>query len=172
VATDGQPRDRVDVIMDDIAPLMPGADLTAKALCHRLRRVAHQVEIHLRRELATFDIEPWELELLACLRRAGPPYQTTPSSLQDSMQLTTGAITKRVTTLERRGWVFRTIDPSDRRQVLVCLTDDGEKRAMDVFGTKTETEARVLAGLEHGTQQRLNDDLRLLLVQLEGPVPE
>lgn len=155
--------------MGDIAPMMPGTDLTAKALCWRIRRVAHQVEIHLRRELATFDIEPWELELLACLRRAGRPFQATAGTLQDSMQLTTGAITKRVAALERRGWVSRKIDPSDRRQVLVCLTEDGDRRAMDVFGTKTETEARLLASLDHATQQRVNDDLRRLLVELEGP---
>lgn len=179
MANSGQPRDRVDVIMDDIetiaadvTPAPLDLDLTAKALCHRLCRAAHQVEIHLRRELASSGIEPWELELLACLRRTGPPFQTTAGALQDSMQLTTGAITKRVAALERRGWVTREIDPSDRRQILVGLTPEGEQRAMSVFGTKTDTETRLLAGLDPRTRHRLNDDLRQLLLQLEGPAPD
>ncbi|MFD0394247.1 hypothetical protein ACFQ3Z_25520 [Streptomyces nogalater] len=55
--------------------------------------------------------------------------------------------------------------------MLVCLTDEGEQRALEVFATKTETEARVLSALDLATQRRLNDDLRTLLIDLEGAVP-
>lgn len=172
-----QARDRVDVIIDQIAAITAdGAttgqrdDLAAKALCYRLRRLAHYVETQLRRELASFGIELWELELLAYLHRSGSPYQATAGALQDAMQLTTGAVTKRVTALERRGWVERNIDPRDRRQILVRLTEEGEHRAMEVFRTKTETESRLLASLEPQTLHRLNSELHQLLLEMEGPV--
>ncbi|MEU8031234.1 MarR family transcriptional regulator [Streptomyces sp. NPDC049099] len=166
-----QPADRIEAIMRQVAQVSPVADLTSKELCMRLQRVAHHLETHLRRELSAFGIEPWELELLASLRRSGPPYQVTAGVLQDSMQLTTGAVTKRVAALERKGWVRREVVPEDRRQVLVCLTPEGEKRALDVFLTKTRTESQALASLDGDTQRRLNRDLKTLLLALEGPAP-
>jgi DNA-binding MarR family transcriptional regulator len=162
--------DRVDVIMKQVAQVSTAPDLTSKELCQRIQRVAHHLETRLRRELAVFGIEPWEIELLASLRRVGPPHQVTAGSLQDIMQLTTGAVTKRVAALEKKGWVRREVDAGDRRQVLVCLTDEGEQRALEVFATKTETETRVLSALDLDTQRRLNDDLRTLLIDLEGAV--
>lgn len=165
---DANRRDRVDTIIEQISSCSP-AELTSKALSYRLRRVAHHLDTQLRRELAAFGIEPWETELLGALKRAGAPYRLPVGALLDSMRLTSGGVTKRVTGLERKGWVRREVDPADRRQVLVSLTDEGLRRAREVLGTKTETEARLLSALPPATQRRLNDDLRRLLVALEGP---
>jgi DNA-binding MarR family transcriptional regulator len=164
----GQPRDRVDMIIEQIAPHSP-EETVSKALSFRLQRVAHHLETELRRELAAFGIELWEMELLGALKRAGPPYRLHAGALLETMRLTSGGVTKRVAGLERKGWVRRDIDPDDRRQVLVSLTDEGLRRAGEVFSTKTETEARLLSALPPATQRRLNDDLRRLLIHLEGP---
>ncbi|HET6500814.1 MAG TPA: MarR family transcriptional regulator [Amycolatopsis sp.] len=163
-----EPRDRVDTIIEQMSP-HPEVDLVSKALSLRLRRVAHHVETELRRELAAFGIEVWEMELLGALKRAGPPYRLSAGALLDSMRLTSGGVTKRVAGLERKGWVRRDIDPDDRRQVLVSLTEEGLRRAREVFSTKTETETRLLSALTPAAQRRLSDDLRRLLISLEGP---
>src|SRR5712672_1859834 len=89
----------------------------SKALAYRVRRLAHRLETDLKRELAPHGIELWELELLACLLRAG--------TLLTQLQLTSGAITNRVRRLELNGWVTRDLDPDDRRSVLVTLTPAG-----------------------------------------------
>ncbi|MEC3915952.1 MarR family winged helix-turn-helix transcriptional regulator [Nocardia sp. CDC160] len=169
----------MDVIIDQIAANTADdenaygrEDLAVKALCYRLRRIAHHVETQLRRELASFGIELWELELLAYLHRSGSPFEATAGALQDAMQLTTGAVTKRVSALERRGWVERSIDPRDRRQILVRLTDEGESRAMEVFRTKTETESRLIATLTPQQLERLNAELHQLLLDMEGPIAD
>ena len=74
-----------------------------------------------------------------------------------------------VSRLERNGWVTRDFDPDDRRSVLITLTPAGEKRAFDVFGAKTDAEHALLSALSPAAQRRLNDDLRTLLLALEGP---
>jgi DNA-binding MarR family transcriptional regulator len=100
------------------------------------------------RELAPLGIELWELELLAALRRSeGPPYRLTAGALLEEAQLTSGAITKRVAHLERKGWVRREIYPEDRRQILVILTDEGLKRARSVFGVMSKIEEALLERL-------------------------
>ncbi|GAB2965990.1 MarR family transcriptional regulator [Amycolatopsis acidiphila] len=160
-------RDRVDVLMEQITTRTED-EFTAKSLSFRLRRVAHRLETELRRELSAFGIELWELELLGALKRAGPPYRLSAGALLDTMRVTSGGVTKRVAGLERKGWVRRDVDPRDRRQILVSLTETGLRRAREVFDTKTDTETKLLSGLAPAAQRRLNEDLRRLLVHFEG----
>lgn len=160
-------RDRVDELMAQI-PTRTEGDFNAKSLSFRLRRVTHRLETELRRELSGFGIELWEVELLGALTRAGAPYRLSAGELLKEMQVTSGGVTKRVAGLERKGWVRREIDPDDRRQILVSLTETGLRRAHEVFDTKIEAEAKLFSSLNPAAQRRLNDDLRRLLVDLEG----
>lgn len=169
--TTTEPRDQVDALMEQI-PTRTAAEFDAKSLSFRLRRVAHRLETELRRELSAFGIELWEVELLGALTRAGPPYQLSAGALLASMQVTSGGVTKRVAGLERKGWVRRDVDPDDRRQVLVSLTETGLRRAHEVFDTKIEAETKLFSALTPVTRRRLNDDLRRLLVDLEDGAPE
>ncbi|MBB4683942.1 MarR family winged helix-turn-helix transcriptional regulator [Amycolatopsis jiangsuensis] len=141
----------------------------SKALSMRLLRVARLLETELRRELAAFGIELWEVELLGALVRSGAPYRLSAGQLLESMRLTSGGVTKRVAGLESKGLVRRDVNPGDRRQILVTLTEEGRRRAAEVFSTKTETETRLLATLPAAVRRGLNDDLRSLLLDWEGP---
>lgn len=164
--------DRVDRLMSFLGREDPTRATRAKALTQRLRRVSHHIDREIRRELAPLGIELWELEVLAALRRAGgPPYMMTAGELLREAQLTSAAITKRVARLEERGWVRREIDPEDRRRILVVLTDEGLERAEKVFGVMSEVEKSLLEGLGEESLGRMNEDLRKLLLMLEGPAP-
>ena len=161
-------RDQADEIADYWCKENPGVNPVTKMLAIRLRRAAHHLERELRRELAAHDAEMWELEVLLSLRRS-EGYSKSAGALLKEAQVTSGAITNRVARLEERGWVRRDIDPSDRRQVLVTLTADGLRRADQLIAMKTETEQRLFGGLDHAVQERMADDLRTLLLSLEGP---
>lgn len=164
--------DRVDGLVGFLCREDPARATQAKALAYRLRRASHHIDREIRRELAPLGIELWELEILAALRRSGgPPYRLTPGALLEEAQLTSGAITKRVARLEAKGWVRREVDPEDRRQILVVLTEEGLGRAGSVFGSMSKTEEALLEGLGEGALGRMNDDLRGLLLMLEGPAP-
>ncbi|WP_033287803.1 MarR family winged helix-turn-helix transcriptional regulator [Amycolatopsis jejuensis] len=159
-------RDHVDGVMAQIPGLTEHEQVT-KAVSLRLLRATRLLETELRRELGAYGIGLWEVEVLSELKRAGAPYRVSAGQLVASMRLTSGGITKRVAGLERKGWVRRDIDPADRRQILVSLTDEGLRRAEEVFGTKTETETRLLSALSPAAQGKLNDNLRRLLLDWE-----
>ncbi|HYF27797.1 MAG TPA: MarR family transcriptional regulator [Baekduia sp.] len=75
-----------------------------------------------------------EFDVLASLRRAGPPFRRTPSALARAVLLSPAAMTNRVDRLEARGLVRRRPDPDDRRASLVELTAKGRRivdRALD-----------------------------------------
>ncbi|WP_328611646.1 MarR family transcriptional regulator [Amycolatopsis sp. NBC_00345] len=167
-ASPGQ-QDYVDGMIEVIAGRNDPDVTQAKALAYRVRRLAHRLETEIKRELAPHGIELWELELLACLIRTEPEHRLSAGALMAQLQLTSGAVTNRVSKLERNGWVVRDFDPEDRRSVLVTLTPSGEKRALEVFGVKSETEQALLSSLDSSAQRRLNDDLRTVLLALEGP---
>ncbi|WP_020661299.1 MarR family winged helix-turn-helix transcriptional regulator [Amycolatopsis benzoatilytica] len=161
-------RDAVDDLVDAVR--RGGGDETvlgAKSLAYRLRRVAHQLEVAMRRELAAHGIELWELEMLAALKRA-PEHRLTAGQVMELVELTSGSVTHRITRLEARGWVRRDKDPADRRSVLVSLTPEGEQQALASFALKTEIERGITAVLDPETIDLVNDALRQVSHHLKG----
>lgn len=63
-------------------------------------------------------------QTLAIIEGAGEAL--APSVIAERLMITTGSMTSLLDTLERRGMVRRRPHPSDRRRLLVELTDDGE----------------------------------------------
>jgi DNA-binding MarR family transcriptional regulator len=165
---EGPVRDQVDVVVDFWSQENPDVDVLVKALAIRLRRAAHHLERSLRRQLGQSDLEVWEAEVLLALRR-GADHCRSAGELLKEIQVTSGAITNRVARLEERGWVRRDVDAADRRHVLVTLTPAGLARADELLASKTQAELAVLGHIDRQTQERLNNDLRTLLLALEGP---
>jgi DNA-binding MarR family transcriptional regulator len=60
--------------------------------------------------------------------------QLTPSEIAVQTGLTSGAVTAMLDRLERVGLVQRRPDPSDRRRVLVQLTDKARELASEIYG--------------------------------------
>jgi DNA-binding MarR family transcriptional regulator len=67
-------------------------------------------------------------ELVACgyIATTGPH---TPSEIAERLQITTASVTELVDRLERNGLVRRVRHPTDRRKLLVTLTELGDQRA-------------------------------------------
>ncbi len=162
-------RDETDEIVEFWHQENPDLDVTAKTLAIRLRRASQHLERAVRTNLAANGVdEYWEIEVLMSLLRA-PDHRRSAGELQRESWVTSGAITNRVGRLERRGWVTREVDPGDRRQVLVTLTDDGLKQAHHVIATKNESERHIFSDLDRGFLEQLTSDLRTLLAAMETP---
>jgi DNA-binding MarR family transcriptional regulator len=165
-------RDRVDVILEYIAAFYPENPLMAKAVSERLRRASRHVDTEIRRHMAPHGMELWEMELLTALKRNLPDHRLTMGALADAAQLTSGAVTNRVTRLERHGWVRREIDAGDRRQIVVTLTPEGLERCDAVIAVITAAQREIFADVDEAQQRRLADALREFLLVLEGPAPD
>jgi DNA-binding MarR family transcriptional regulator len=117
--------DTVSALIRDWAVERPDLDTWA------YRFFASAVELERRLSLAlepTFDelgIRGGDYEVLGHLRRAGKPYERTPTDLSRLMFLTTGAMTRRLDRLERDGYLARIPHGSDRRSVMVRLSPLG-----------------------------------------------
>lgn len=119
--------DHVDHLLAQWADERPELPTGALAIAARVARL-HRFLVRSSAEAMTgFGLTEGEGNVLAALRRAGPPYALTPTELYRSLLLSSGAMTNRVDRLEERGFVEREDDPSDRRRILVRLTEEGRQ---------------------------------------------
>ena len=69
--------------------------------------------------------------VLGVVRRS-PDGRTTPTRICEVLHRTTGGMTLTLDRLEGSGWLTRSADPSDRRRVVVELTEAGRALAVAV----------------------------------------
>src|SRR5688572_7313829 len=156
-------RDEVDALLDAWARERDDLDLGPVAVFSRISRLGHHVDRARRQSFTAHDIEPWEFDVLAALRRAGAPYELSPGRLLRETLVTSGTMTNRVDRLAARGLVERSPDPTDRRGVIVRLTQEGRATVDAAFEALLTAEAELLADLPAGERKRLAQLLRRLL---------
>jgi DNA-binding MarR family transcriptional regulator len=159
--------DRLDEIATQWRRERPDLDVASLALLGRLFRVAHLADLELATGITAHGLRPGWFDLLAALRRAGPPYELNPTELMHATMLSSGGITKRLDRLDQAGLLTRRPDPRDRRGTLVRLTPKG----LSVFDRALEThlanEDRLLRPLTATERRQLDTLLRRLLTTLE-----
>jgi DNA-binding MarR family transcriptional regulator len=157
-------RDEVDELIEAWARERADLDLSPVTIFSRISRLAHHLDRERRAAFTAHDIEAWEFDVLAALRRAGDPYELSPGRLLRETLVTSGTMTNRVDRLAARGLVERHPDPADRRGVLVRLTPDGKAAVDGAFGALLDAERSLLTGLSPTEQKTLASLLRRLLV--------
>ncbi len=160
-------RDHVDYVLDQWEHVAPGVDRSPVAIVARLGRLVSYIDRQLEANFARFGINRAGWDVLASLRRSGPPYRLTPTELYRALMRTSGAITNQLHRLERAGLVRRAADPGDGRSTLVELTDQGFELVRRVGPSHLQTEHRILAALDPDERAALAALLKKLLISLE-----
>ena len=163
-------RDGVDAIIEQWRRERPEIDHAPIGIVGRISRLAREMEARLEPVYAEHGLEPGWHDVLATLRRTGPPYQLRPSDFTGSLMLTSSGTTKRLDRLERAGLVERTPDPDDRRGVIITLTEAGHELIDRVTEAHMANEARLLEGLSAREREQLAGLLRKLGLGLP-PLP-
>jgi DNA-binding MarR family transcriptional regulator len=163
-------RDEVDELTEAWTRERPDLDLGAVAVFSRISRLARHLDLARRTAFTEHGIESWEFDVLAALRRAGAPYELSPGRLLRETLVTSGTMTNRVDRLAARGLVERLPDPSDRRGVLVRLTDAGRTTVDGALEGLLSREQDLLGGLDADEQRVLAGLLRSLVVPFEEDV--
>ena len=162
-------RDDVDDLTDAWARERPDLDLAPVAVFSRITRLARHLDHARRNAFAAHQIELWEFDVLAALRRAGEPYQLSPGRLLRETLVTSGTMTNRVDRLASRGLVERYPDPDDRRGVIVRLTPEGKATVDGAFAALVDAERALLDDLPQRDRAKLAGLLRTLLVPFAEP---
>lgn len=159
--------DHVDRVLAQWGSERPDLDVSPMAVIGRLSRLSRLIEAELRRTFTAHGLDAASFDVLATLRRSGPPYRLTPAELMRASMVTSGAITQRLDRLQDRGLVTRTRSDSDGRSVHVALTDQGQALIDEALPDHVSTEARLLASLTPTERDTLACTLRNLLASLD-----
>ncbi|WP_316246871.1 MarR family transcriptional regulator [Microbispora triticiradicis] len=158
--------DAVDQILSGWARVRPDVDCSAMGVAGRISRASRLLEKGVKEHFARYDLEPWEFDVLATLFRANFEHRLCMGDLAAAAMVSSAALTNRVDRLTAKGLVHREVSPSNRRMVLITLTDRGHAMVDELLEGHVANENRLLAGLTPEDREQLSGLLCKLLASL------
>jgi len=147
----------VELVRNQWRQEKPELDLLAMELVGRLNTLTRLISRdYLEPFLRQHDLQQGEFDVLANLRRAGPPYALAPTQLFETLMISSGGMTNRLDRLENTGLIERTPNPDDRRGTLVSLTRHGLDLMDKMLPRYIANQAGALQALNHKEQQVLS----------------
>ncbi|MEZ3160294.1 MarR family transcriptional regulator [Microbacterium sp. BWT-B31] len=156
-------RDFADAAVEQWRKQRPDLDFTAMGPLARLARLGLFGGRLVDRVFADKGLDRGEFNVLAALRRGGPPFRLTPSELAAAELTTRGGMTKRIDRLQARGLVERRTHSADRRSLLVGLTAEGVRLTDELIALHVANESRLLAVLDPEELAAFDHAIRKLL---------
>ena len=147
----------------------PDVDVSSIGIVSRIWRVGRHLERERKERLAELGTDRVTLDVLAMLRRSGPPYRRTAGELTHGSLITSGGVSQRLGRLEKEGLVTRHIHPDDRRRIDVELTPAGVQLVDSVLSDLMEHESKLLDELSVAEADDLRRTLKRLLARFEHP---
>jgi len=159
---DGLPAggDAVDRMQREWARLRPDLSFTSLGVIHRVLRASRLILDASDAFLAGYGLTRGELDVLSALRRSGEPL--SPTMLAQALLAPRSAITMRLNTLQSRGLLSRSANPTDGRSFLLVLTDAGAALVDEVIPAQLALEDALLAEAPAEAIEGLADGLRAL----------
>lgn len=168
--TDPRDSDRVASIQAEWRRERPEIDPSPQGIIGRLHRVAAYLTTELESVYREFGLSTGEFDVLAALRRAGKPYERTPSELAERTMITSGGLTKRCDRLETAGLIERRVAESDRRGRVVALTPAGVELIDRAYEAHMANEHRLISSLDPDDRGALQGGLARWLAHFEAPM--
>ena len=171
--------DHVDAVEDAIDRIeaawrreRPDVDVSSVGIVSRIWRISRHLEQARKERLAEHGTDRVTLDVLAMLRRSGPPFRMTAGELTHHSLISSGGVSQRLEKLERAGLVTRHIHTDDRRRIDVELTAAGVELIDSILADLMTHEAALLDGLDLSEQKDLRRILKRLLARFEPRVPD
>lgn len=160
--------DQVDAVLSRWASERPDINATPLAVSARILLLSRILSDRCDVALGALGLTLWQYDVLAALRRAGSPFQLSPTELARAVTLSTAAMTNRLDRLEAKGWIQRKDAPSDRRSLLIQLTESGRELIDRALPIRVESDRRTLRALPPESQVELSTLLRRALLASRG----
>lgn len=159
--------DHVDRILEQWNRERPDLDVAPMGLLGRIARLRTHLAREVEQTLAAHGLNSATFDVLATLRRSGPPYALSPGDLLATTMVSSGTMTNRLDQLEKAGLVARTHNPEDRRSVIIALTEKGRVVVDEAVTAHVANQHRLVETLSSEEQKQLDGLLRTFLGRFE-----
>jgi DNA-binding MarR family transcriptional regulator len=164
-------KDLVDQLIEDWSKERPDLDARPMACVGRILRLASALEARANAAIRSSGLCYTDFDVLATLRRSGPPFRLAPTTLRNAVLITSGAMTAALNRLEKAALIRRSQDAADGRVRWVTLTPRGRTlvdRAVELRFTEA---SEAVAGLTAQDRAALSALLKKLASGLAARPP-
>ena len=162
------PADIVDSLVADWKRTRPQTKADAIQVIGRIIWLGRQYEEAVTRMPSNPGLSYSDYDVIATLRRAGSPYELTPTELGKRVLLTSGGLTACLRRLEAAGLISRRGVPEDRRILLARLTPKGFALIESLVDERFAMAEQALASLDPQQRATLETLLRRLVFPSGG----
>ncbi|MFB9866383.1 MarR family winged helix-turn-helix transcriptional regulator [Vreelandella sulfidaeris] len=159
--------DHVDRILTQWQQQRPDLNVAPMGTLGRLKRLNHVLMRAMEKTWAEYGLNDSSFDVLATLRREGPPYALSPSDLMASTMVTSGTMTHRLQQLEKAGLIERVKNPADGRGFLISLSDKGFALIDEAVAAHVQTQAQLISSLSPTQREQLDGLLKQFLAGFE-----
>src|SRR6476646_1132706 len=149
-------QDHIDAFLGRIHLAFPDLDLEVEGIVDRIGGIDRRIKRMLDETLADVGLDTAEFKALTTLSQSGPPFRSTPGRLAKRMELSSGAMTNRLDRIEQAGLIRRLPDSTDRRGVVVELTEHGHDVYRSTVGVQAKKEQLFASALTARQRTELN----------------
>ena len=105
------------------------------------------------------------LHMIDACRRRGDRASTT--GLSGRLKMNKSSVSQALNAMEEKGWIQRSLDPDNRRQTVIDLTDEGQRMMAEVYKAMIASIARVLERMGHDSAEQFVDMIELFLASVK-----
>lgn len=167
--------DHVDKILSQWQQERPDLDISPMGTLGRLKRLNHALMRAMEKTWVRYGLNESSFDVLATLRREGPPFALSPSALMASTMVTSGTMTHRLQQLEKSGLIERIKNPADGRGFLISLSEKGFALIDEAVTAHVATQRALVAGLDAARRAQFDallKEFQYLLDEGAGARPE
>lgn len=155
---------KLEIVLAQWKRERPDLDTFCMVVCGEVWRAGNRLMAGLQDNLQRHDLDFPSFDVLLTLRRNGPANAMSPTMLSRDMMLSNSAMTARIDKLETRGLIARSPDATDRRGLLISLTQEGIDLTGPLVDRHVAAEQAMLSALSREEQKLLLDLLSRVAV--------
>lgn len=145
----------------------PDLDRSVEGIVSRVQKLSRYLDKSFGETAAKFGLTLGEMDVLKHLRLKEHPHELSPGKLSEKLMVSSGAMTNRLDKLEAAGLIERAPEPSDRRGIIVRLTEEGIQRFGQAIEHQIEKEKKLIEVLGAEDREQLAGLLRKLMLWFE-----
>jgi DNA-binding MarR family transcriptional regulator len=160
--------DRIDKINQQWAVERPDLPTRSLGVLNRIIVLERYLNRAFARTLEDVGLTVWEFDVLATLRRNGPPFSLSAGELSRAVMLSAGAMTNRIDRLAERHLVSRRPHAESRRSITVALSKKGAALVDTALTERALLADRLTNALSANDIDKTTSLLRSLLTSFES----
>ncbi|MEM9171219.1 MAG: MarR family transcriptional regulator [Pseudomonadota bacterium] len=162
MTTNKDEKDLTERLISQWASESPDLDVAAMAIVGRVMRLGRRFEYDAAAVLKPLGLVYTDFDILATLRRSGPPYELTPGELGEAVLLSSGAMTAALDRLSNAALIERPVNDYDRRIKSARLTAAGKRLSKRAAKARFAVAASAVDGLSRHERATLATLLKAL----------